>query len=164
MPHETLTLSRADLMGVVQEIVGGHGAASSGPKLAAAEVDRDAALKAGKRVKFWAGFICAAVVSTSGGLTWVYSRGEQAQAAASHETSQDHRIQTNAAQAAANSAHSIERDKLQGERIRNLGALQIEQGNDQRRILIKSAPKAVRAELAEKPETLKKAEGAVLRD
>lgn len=147
-------------MGVVQEIVGGQDAASSGPKLAAAEVDRDAALRSGKRVKFWAGFICAAVVSTSGGLTWVYSRGEQAQAAASHETNQDRRIQTNAAQAAANSAANVQRDQ----RIRNLGALQIEQGNDQRRILIKSAPKAVREEMAEKPATLTKAEGAVLRD
>ncbi len=160
-------MTRDELLGVIRgainEGVSGAisaSAASSSPaQLAATEIDRDMAIRTAKRVKFWGGLIVALAVTTSGGITWVYSRGAQAQVAKTHETKQDERIGVNAASTAANAAASVVRD----EKIRNLGALAIEQGNDQRSILIKSAPKAVREEMAEKPDSLLAAEGAVLR-
>jgi hypothetical protein len=160
MGSETLTMTRDDLRVAIVELVKEQTAKSSPALLAETEIDRDRALETTRRVKFWAGFIVAAVTTAATGVTWVYSRGAQDAAVQQHEVTQDEHIRQNSQAAAANAVASVGRD----EKIKNLGALQIEQGNDQRAILIKSAPKSVREEMAEKPDTLKAAEGRVLRD
>lgn len=167
--NDTLTINREDLLGVVRGVVDSavsgaleqaSASGSSPGQLAASEIDRDAAIQSAKRVKFWAGILVSAVTVTAGGVAWIYGRGAQAQVAATHEKTQDRKIGVNAVSAAANAAANLGHN----EKIKHLGALQIEQGNDQRNILIKSAPRAVREELGEKPEALIAAEGRVLRD
>ena len=56
------------------------------------------------------------------------------------------------------------RSDASASKIKNLGALQIEQGNDQRAILIDSAPARVAKKRKSKPPSLVAAEAAVLRD
>jgi hypothetical protein len=117
-----------------------------------------------KRIKVWAGAAVAVVTAVASVGAWVYARGQKAQADETREITQDAKIGTNANALDEHTKASDEAHKGQDNRIKNLGALQIEQGNDQRRILIKSAPKRVRAELEKKPDKLVEAEGAVLRD
>ena len=132
--------------------------------VAAAEVERDQADSKLKRVKLWAGCAVSVVVIGSALFTWIYGRGQDAQAQTQHEAAQDAGIAGASVRIESLEKTTTKASADQSEKIRNLGALQIEQGNDQRHILLKSAPKSVREELEKKPDELIEAEGRVLRD
>lgn len=117
-----------------------------------------------KRVKIIAGVAVSLVTALSSVGAWVYARGEEAKADEQHELEQDRVLGSTKI---ALDSHVVESkvDAEQSEvRMRNIGALQIEQGNDQRKILLESAPRAVRAKHKDKPPELLEAEGRVLRD
>ena len=65
---------------------------SRAAQVAAADVDRDEFTRKLKRIKAWSAGGVAFATAVAGGVAWVYARGQQAQAAASHEVQQDARI------------------------------------------------------------------------
>jgi high-affinity Fe2+/Pb2+ permease len=127
------------------------------------EDEREQLARRLKRVQAWAGAAVACVTFASGGAAWVYARGQRDQAAAAHELQQDATIETTKAALKEHVEAEGAARREQSTTLRNMGALTIEQGNDQRTILLKSAPKSVREELEDKPPALVEAEGLVLR-
>jgi hypothetical protein len=128
------------------------------------EDERDELARRLKRVKVVAGVMVSLVTALASVGAWVYARGEEAKADEQHELEQDRVLGSTKV---ALDSHVVESkaDAEESEvRMRNIGALQIEQGNDQRKILLESAPRAVRARNKDKPPELLEAEGRVLRD
>ena len=131
---------------------------------AAAEVDREQLVD--QRVRRWQAIVAVTVAVGTlavGGVTWVYQRGGAAQAQALHETAQDTQISELAAALERHLAEANATAESQRRALRDLGALQIEQGHDQRKILLRSAPPRVREELEERPAKLVEAERRVMR-
>ena len=104
----------------------------------------------------------ALIASTVGSV--IYARGQQDEAVKVHELEQDNRITNTAASFAAHRRDAAKVALENATKIRNMGALQIEQGNDQRAILLDSAPKKVAEKRKTKPVALQSAEAAVRRD
>lgn len=117
-----------------------------------------------KRARTLAAALVAVVTAASGAGAYVYAQGAAAEAKEAHEAAQDEAIRDSTEALKAHQRYADRAFKEQATKIRNLGALQIEQGNDQRAILIDSAPKQVRSQHAKKPSALVEAEGRVLRD
>jgi hypothetical protein len=117
-----------------------------------------------KRVKVIAGALVSIVTALASVGAWVYARGEEAKADEQHELEQD-RVLGSTKEALDSHVEDSKAEAKESEvRLRNIGALQIEQGNDQRKILLESAPRSVRAKHKDKPPELLEAEGRVLRD
>ncbi len=112
------------------------------------------------KVKLVAASLSAAGVLVAAVVTFIYSRGQAAEADGFVEKDQNRRILVN--------EQGIETQRgmalAQQAQIRNLGALQIEQGNDQRAMLLEGLPESSKKKHKNKPDKLKAAEGAVLRD
>ena len=127
------------------------------------EDEREQLARRLKRVKLWAGaaVTCVTLATTVG--AWVYTRGQRDEAAANRELHQDATMGTTKAALEEHVKADGAARREQTTTLRNIGALTIEQGNDQRTILLKSAPKSVREALEDKPPTLVEAEGLVRR-
>ena len=117
-----------------------------------------------KRVKVWAAALVAVAVGVSGVSPVIYTRGQEDATRATKELEQDTRISNTAAAFAAHRRQAAEMVSEQAQKLRNMGALQIEQGNDQRSILLDSAPKSVAEKHKAKPDALQDAEATVRRD
>ncbi len=117
-----------------------------------------------RRVKQWSAVMAAAASAAAAFLMWVFGQGQVAQAAVNRETQQDAAIQTTKTVLHNHLESATERDREWLRKLSNLGALQLEQGDDQRNILLQSAPKKVRKAHKKKPADLVTAEGAVRRD
>jgi len=130
----------------------------------AAEVEAEAeAGRAWKRAQaIIAGVVAAAGVAV-GVVAWIYQQGGLAEAEVSHEAAQDARVDRLTEQFEAHVKAAKAATEAQADALRNIGALQIEQGADQRKILLESAPQSVREANEEKPAPLVEAEGRVLR-
>lgn len=176
--HAQVTLSQTELLVLVstatesavtnaleiQRNTADAAAQDAATQLAADAVPQENYTHKLKRVKVWAVAIVAVISGTVTAAAAVYARGQQAQEDEAHEKMQDTRLDNAAASFVAHEAAEAQRSGSNATKIRNLGALQIEQGNDQRAILIDSAPARVAKKRKTKPDTLLAAEAAVLRD
>lgn len=117
-----------------------------------------------KRAKVWAAAAVSVTIATSSVASVIYARGQADAARETKELQQDARISNTAASFAAHRLQAAKVASEQAEKIRHMGALQIEQGADQRAILLDIAPKGVAVKYRAKPDALKDAEATVRRD
>jgi len=116
------------------------------------------------RLRAWVAIslsIGGAIIAAS---AWAWGQAEASARASSAEESQDRRIralESDLESLSTRTTKALERQEL---RLRDLGALQLEQGTDARRLLLEALPTRSRKRLGAKSAELKAAEQRVRRN
>ena len=127
--------------------------------------DDDDAAKLAARLRWLQTSLGLAVaVITAGGAAagWVWLQGAASAEAQAHEARQDADIAETGRVLREHVREAEAAQAAQARQLRAIGALQVVQGDEQRRILLRSLPAAGRDALQDKPQVLLDAERAVL--